>query len=164
MVRILTPLLRRNVGQDHTGPSSSVSVVDFNLPYNTGIMLKQYIAENENPVPGDDSILSMGISVNPDLVPVSLTVLSDDQDTLRVFSWESEITTTGAAGLRGWGMWEPPWSDFFKMKGFLIFGNISLHLISAGATLTQAGTHRLYYNRVLLDNDEIALLGQRARG
>jgi len=164
MVRILTPLLRRNIPQTHTGPSQTVTRVDFNLPFNVGIMLKQYLVETENPVPGDDSIVALGLSVNPDIGVQTLTQLSVDEDTLRVFTWEQEITTTGAAANKGWGEWEPPWSDFFKMKGFLIFGNVSVHLMSLGATVTQSGVHRLYYNRVGLDNDEIALLGQRARG
>ncbi len=163
MVQILTPLLRRNVGQTHAGPTATSVEVDFDLPFNVGIMLKQYIAENANPIT-DPGTVTMGLNVNPNAVLASQTLLLNDVDTLKTFIWEAEKTTTGMGALQGSQEWEPPWSDFFKMKGFLIFGNVSLHLVSQGASVTQEVVHRLYYTRVRLDNNEIALLGQRARG
>ena len=163
MVQILTPLLRRNVGQTHTSPSATSVEVDFDLPFNVGIMLKQYVAENANPLtaPG---IVTMGLNVNGNGVFGSQTLLINDPDTLKTFIWETEFTVSGQAAAQGSQIWEPPWSDFFKMKGFLIFGNVSLHLVSAGVVLVQEVVHRLFYTRVKLDNNEIALLGQRARG
>ena len=162
-MQILTPLLRRTVSQSHTGPLATSFRVDFDLPYNQGILLKQYIVEVQNPL-ADNSSLMMALNANPALVAASLNGVFTDIDTLRSFLWETEITTTGKTSSQNHAMWEPPWNDFFKVKGYLIFSDVSVHMVSLGAAVLQSGSHRFFYNRVKLDTNEIALLGQRSRG
>lgn len=162
-MQITTPILRRNIVQSFTGPGVQTTRVDFDLAYNEGILLKQYIPELENLI-SNNSIIAMCLNSNPTFVAGSLTLGMRDVDTLRCFTWEQQQTTSGTAAIQGWGLWEPPWNDFFKVKGYLVFSDLSVHFMTIGAADTQAGVHRLFYNRVKLDTNEIALLGQRSRG
>jgi len=156
MGRILEPLLWRNQRQTHTSPAQSRNEIDFNMASDEAILILQYEVTIENPITVS-GLVAAGLSVEPDVAPSSLTVFASDNDTVALFTWEEEFTTSGEASQFGYA------SVLFPEPGLLIIDNPSVHLITLGAAVTQGALHRLWYKIVRLTELETAGLIVRRR-
>lgn len=157
MGRILEPLLWRNQRQTHSAPTQTANEIDFDMASDEAILLLAHEVALENPVPAVDALGAAGISVDPDTTPASLALFAGDNDTVSLFVFETQITTTGQAALRGHDR------KNFPDPGLLIIDNPSVHFITEGASVTRAVLHTIWYKIVRLTDLETAGLIIRRR-
>ena len=149
MGTLLEPLLWRNIRQTHTSPTQSANEVDLNMTANFVVAILKYEVTNENPIT-QDGIVAGGLSVDPNVTPGSIAVFGADDDTVALFPWEAEFTTSGMASQLGYAQ------TVFPEPGLIIADNPSVHLLTVGTAVTQAILHRIWYKFLRLSDVEAA--------
>lgn len=149
MGTLLEPLLWRNVRQTHTSPTITNNEVDLSLVANFVVAILKYEVIVENPIT-QDGIVVGGLSVDPNVTPTSLALFGADDDTVAMFPFEAEFTTSGMASQLGYAMVD------FPEPGLIIADNPSVHLITVGTAVTQALLHRIWYKYLRLSDVEAA--------